>query len=74
MRKKMKKLILLIPVLALMFACSGKTGQPAETLNATQEQTEAVEQSTRELDEVVNSSEAEIDTIQSEIDDLLDEI
>ncbi len=67
----MKKIFLMLPVLGLMLACSGRSGQNAEAEAALQEQTEAIEQSAQRMEEVIEASAQEIDALQGEIDELL---
>ncbi len=70
----MKKIILLIPIIGLIIACSSETEQTEESLDVIQKQTEAIEESTQKLDEIIISSDAEMKKTQNEIDTLLNNI
>ncbi|MGD9932006.1 MAG: hypothetical protein AB7U05_18450 [Mangrovibacterium sp.] len=70
----MKKSFYLIPVLALMFSCSGEKQQTEKSTEVLQEEIEAIEKSTQQLDEAIKSSDDEIEQTQSEIDSLLSNI
>lgn len=70
----MKKTFFLIPVLGLMFSCSGEKRPADQSPEVIQEQTQAIEESTQKLDESIKSSEYEMEKTQGEIDSLLNNI
>lgn len=70
--KAMRKIIYLIPILGLIYSCSGEKKRKAQEVS--QEQIEVIEKSTQKLEESIKSSEYEIEKKQSEIDSLLSNI
>lgn len=71
----MKKAIYLIPLLGLMFSCSGEKKQSEETTSEElQEKIEVIENSAQELDASMDSSENKMEKNQREIDSLLKDI
>jgi peptidoglycan hydrolase CwlO-like protein len=67
----MKKIFLMLPLLGLMLACSGRSSRDAEAEAALLKQAEAIEQSAQRMEEVIEASAQEIDALQGEIDELL---
>tara|TARA_R110002072_G_scaffold150355_4_gene298656 strand:+ start:970 stop:1182 length:213 start_codon:yes stop_codon:yes gene_type:complete len=70
----MKKLFLLVPILGLMFSCSGEKKQTEKIPVELQEQIEVIEKSTQKLDDVIDKSDIEIEKNQNKIDSLLNNI
>lgn len=70
----MKKTFYFIPLLGLLYSCSGEKKQTEKIPEELQEQIEVIEKSTQELDESIDSSEDEMEENQREIDSLLKDI
>jgi peptidoglycan hydrolase CwlO-like protein len=70
----MKKILFLIPVLTLVYACAGETKPTEQTAEEAQQKIEAVELSTQKVEKSINASEVEMEKTQSDIDSLLNNI
>lgn len=66
----MKKRIYLIPILGIMFSCSGEKKETQKTPELLQ--TDTIE--TQDINDSINPSDYEMDQAQSELDSLLNNI
>ncbi|MDD2286168.1 MAG: hypothetical protein PHQ11_12340 [Paludibacter sp.] len=70
----MKKILILIPLMGFMFACTGEKKQTESANGTLEEQTEVIENSIQKVDETINASDVKMEKSQNEIDSLLNNI